>query len=504
MTPLEEAKRQTTEFLRRVSRELLGPLTSIKGSAAALLDSSYPLDPAETRQLLRIIDEQADQMHHLINDLVDITQLEAGALTVIPEPTDVGILVGWAREAVIGEGTRNGIEVDLAPDLPRVMADQRRMFQVLRDLLTNASEPTSESSTIRVGVSQQGGYVVISVEDEGRDILATRQPEEFSRTDGMYKGMWNRKDGLGLAICKGVVEAHGGRMLAESGESGRGSRFTITIPLAPRTGDGVQVPADRRLPGRDYAPILAVNDDPQADRYIRGILSQAGFPAVVTALPSEVEYLLYTKRPRLVVVDLTPPWTDGLDLMGRINLISDAPVIILAGHGSGENMKRAFELGAADYVVKPFTPTELVARVTAALRRRSTGNQAPPLEPYLFGDLSINYSERLVAITGRPVKLKPTEYKLLFELSIAGGHVLSLDQLAVLVWGPLNFGDHRMLIRTHVKEIRKKLGDDARRPTYIFTEHRTGYRMPKPETGQQDGGQDDLLPPPVAQQENQP
>ena len=129
------------------------------------------------------------------------------------------------------------------------------------------------------------------------------------------------------------------------------------------------------------------------------------------------------------------------------------------------------EIGAADYVVKPFSPTELVARIQAALRRR-----AEPLEPYRLGELAIHYEERRVTLAGRPVQLTATEYELLCKLSVNAGRVLTHDYLLQRVWTSENSGDSR-LVRAFVKKLRRKLGDDANSPTYIFTEPRVGYRM---------------------------
>ena len=238
ITPLEEVKRQRTEFLGLVSHELRTPLTAIKGSASSILGAAYPPDPTETRQFLRIIDEQADHMRYLINDLVDMTQIESGTLSVTPEPASLEDLVEQARVAFLGQGVANSIAVDMAPGLPRVMADRKRLSQVLNNLLANASERSPESSVIMVSVSPQDAYVAVSVEDDGRDVPSDRLLNlfnQFSRTDGYHMGMTPGRDGLGLAICKGIVEAHGGRISVESGGPGRGARFTFTVPVVEET-----------------------------------------------------------------------------------------------------------------------------------------------------------------------------------------------------------------------------------------------------------------------------
>ena len=137
-------------------------------------------------------------------------------------------------------------------------------------------------------------------------------------------------------------------------------------------------------------------------------------------------------------------------------------------------------MGAADYVVKPFSPTELAARIRAALRKRAAPGWAGPPGPYSLGDLSIDYAERRVTLAGRPVQVTATEYELLYRLSAAAGRVLTHDQLLQAVWGPERTGEPG-LVRNVVKRLRRKLRDDADNPTYVFTEPRVGYRMAKGE-----------------------
>ena len=139
LTPLEEVERQRAEFLGTVSHELRAPLTSIKGSAAALMRTPTTLDAAETQQFLRIIDSQADHILDLIGELLDAARIESGALSVVPEPSDPALLVDRAVGLFRSGVDRSNISVDLAADLPRVLADRRRIEQVLSNLLTNAS-----------------------------------------------------------------------------------------------------------------------------------------------------------------------------------------------------------------------------------------------------------------------------------------------------------------------------------------------------------------------------
>ena len=241
MTALEELERLRAEFLGMVSHELRGPLTSIKGSAATVLGSSTDMDPAVVRQFFRIIEEQADHMHDLVADLLDVARIETGTLPVAPEPADVAALVDRARSAFISSGGRNNLAMEIGPDLPLVTADRLRIVQVLGNLLSNAARHSSESSVITVTAVREGVYVAVSVADEGRGIPAEQLPflfRKFTRIEGDERGSGVLGSGLGLAICKGIVEAHGGRIWAESEGPGMGARFTFTLPSVEESGSG--------------------------------------------------------------------------------------------------------------------------------------------------------------------------------------------------------------------------------------------------------------------------
>ena len=481
LAPLEELERLRAEFLGLVSHELRAPLTAIKGSAATVLGASPALDPAEMVQFFRIIDEQADHMRGLISDLLDAGRIETGTLSVAPEPTAVADLVDQARNTFLSAGGRHTVRIDLPPDLPRVLADRRRIVQVLNNLFSNASRHAAESCPIRVAAVQEGVHVAISVADEGTGVPPDRLPHLFRKYADIAGGDRARgigRSGLGLAICKGLVEAHGGRIWAESGGTDQGTRFSFTIPVADEAGQGAVtgVAQSRFRSPRDGAEptrILVVDDDPQTLRYVRDALSAAGYVPLVTGDPQEVSRLVRTEKPDLVLLDLMLPGTDGIKLMASVPELADRPVIFISGYGRDETIARALESGAADYIVKPFSPTELAARVGAALRGR-----AEP-ERFLLGDLVIRYEQREVSVAGRPVRLTATEYKLLCVLSVNAGRVVTYDTLLRQVWDGRR---HNSLgpVRAYVKRLRRKLGDDADRPAYILTERGVGYRMPEP------------------------
>ena len=471
LAPLDEIERMRTEFLSLVSHELRTPLAAIMGSVATVLDASQPLDPAELREFLRVIDEQARHMRGLIGDLLDAGRIDAGTLSVSPEPSAVSDLVERARSAFLGGGGRHGIALDLPSGLPPVMADPRRIVQVLGNLLANAARHAPESSPIRVAAVREDAHVAVAVTDEGRGIAPELLPRLFSK-HGAGEGGTAAGYGLGLAICKGLVEAHGGRIRAESPGPGLGTTVTFTLPAAGEAGVAVAGPPAPPRPGEPVR-ILVVDDDPRTLRFVRDALSAAGYAPLVTGEPGELAAITRAERPRLVLLDLALPGLDGIELMRQTPELSDLPVIFISAYGRDETVARALEAGATDYIVKPFSPTELVARVRAALRR----HEAP--EPLVLGELAIDYDRRRVTVAGNPVPLTATEYELLRVLSLDAGRVVTYDTLLRRVWQGRNHTASNP-VRAFVRSLRRKLGDDAADPAWILNERGVGYRMPRP------------------------
>ena len=348
----------------------------------------------------------------------------------------------------------------------RVRACLNSIHQKRWDNVTHAPGVSASIGVAHMNCHGGGQFSVVvhySIISSGRSISCRRVPA--SR----------------LSSGSGMVEAHGGRIRAESDGPGLGARFTFTIPTAEEGGVVSPLPQLSTRPSlrsqraRDQVRILAVDDDPQALRYIRDALAGSGYAVIATGDPGDVPLLMAAEKPHLVLLDLMLPGVDGMELMQDIMVAGDVPVIFVSAYGQDRLVARAFEMGADDYVVKPFAPIELVARIGAALRRRTTSE--PPV-PYVSGDLVVDYAERLVTLRGVPVSLTAIEYRLLFELSANAGRVVTYEQLLTRVWGSEAHGDVRP-IRTAVSALRRKLQDDAEDPAYIFTELRVGYRLPR-------------------------
>ena len=477
LAPLDEIERMRTEFLGLVSHELRTPLAAIKGSTATMLNASPELDPAEAHQFFRVIDEQAEHMQGLIGDLLDAGRIDAGTLSVAPVASEVAELAERARSTFLGAGERHAIVFDLPAGLPAVMADRRRIVQVLNNLLANAARNSPEQAPIHVAAAGEGGMIAVSVTDGGRGAT----PEQLARLFRKYASLAGedggrdaRGSGLGLAICKGLVEAHGGRIRAESDGPGRGMTVTFTLPVAGEpAGTAAAAPSPAAKPD-ERARVLVVDDDPRTLRFVRDALSGAGFSTLVTGEPQEVARIIRAERPRLVLLDLILPGSDGIELMQRVPELTDLPVIFISAFGRDETVARALEAGATDYIVKPFSQTELVARVRAALRRHERPG------PFVSGDLEIDFDLRRVTVRGSEVHLTATEYGVLSVLSLNAGRVVSYETLLRQVWDGKGHADAN-IVRIFIRNLRRKLGDDASQPVWIFNHRGVGYRMPAPD-----------------------
>jgi len=484
LAALEELERMRAEFLGMVSHELRAPLSSIKGSATTLIESGETFDPAAATQFHRIIAQQADHMQGLITDLLDVARIESGQLVVQPELVNLADLIDSARLGFLGGGMSHEVQIDLPDDLPRVTADRRRILQVLLNLLGNAARHSPETLPIRISAQHEGVEVTVCVSDDGEGIEPERLPQLFTkftrRGERLHSGA--AASGLGLAISRGIIEAHGGRIWAESEGPGRGARFSFTLPAmeAPEAVAPAPTLAGPRRGRRNRVRILTVDDDPQTLRFVREELLKAGFEPILTGDPDAVSRLIAEHRPHLVLLDLILPEIDGVELMQLVPQLRERPVIFISAYGGDARISRALEQGADDYIVKPFSSTELVARIQTVLRRWTLRDAREPTEPYRLAALTINYPERLVLLDGQALHLTALEYGLLADLSSHAGRVRTHDELLRAVWGAAHL-IHKGPVRTIVKQLRQKLGDNADEPTYIFNVPRVGYRMPKPE-----------------------
>jgi two-component system alkaline phosphatase synthesis response regulator PhoP len=224
----------------------------------------------------------------------------------------------------------------------------------------------------------------------------------------------------------------------------------------------------------DVKTILVVDDEPQIARIARDYLERAGF-AVVSAGDGEGALALAaSRRPDLVILDLGLPGRDGLDVARALRRISDVPIIMLTARAEETDKVIGLELGADDYVTKPFSPRELVSRVRAVLRRTETAQVRSDL--IRVGELELDAGRMRLTVAGRRVELTPTEFRLLAALAAQPGRIFTRSQLLDAVHG-VAFESYERAIDAHVKNIRRKLEPDPRAPSYLLTVFGVGYRF---------------------------
>ena len=190
--------------------------------------------------------------------------------------------------------------------------------------------------------------------------------------------------------------------------------------------------------------------------------------------------LIEAESPDVVILDINLPDIDGFQVIRELRRFSQVPVIMLTVKGKDTDIARGLELGADDYMVKPFSHIELIARVEAVLRRTRGLPVTSEERPFVSGKLSVNFVTNEVKLDGKPVKLTSTETKLLHHLIRNEGRLLSHENLLTKVWGE-GYRDTRDLLRVHIQHLRQKLGDSVESPRIIVTEHGMGYKFVRPE-----------------------
>ncbi len=223
--------------------------------------------------------------------------------------------------------------------------------------------------------------------------------------------------------------------------------------------------------------VLVVDDEERMARFIRLNLEHDGFRVVEAYRGLEAMQALRDTMPDLIILDVMMPDIDGFEVLKMVREFSTVPVIMLTARGEEDDRVRGLELGADDYITKPFSPRELVSRVRAVLRRSEAAGTAARGEVIEVDEhLKLDFDRREVWLDGELVKLRPTEYRLLYHLVQNAGWVVTYDQLLTKVWG-YEYRDEPHYVRLYVNYLRQKLEQDPSNPKYILTERGIGYRF---------------------------
>jgi signal transduction histidine kinase/DNA-binding response OmpR family regulator len=397
----EEADAAKSAFLSTVSHELRTPLTSVLGFAKIikkrLEERIFPLVPADDRKVqqtmqqvhenLQVVVSEGERLTKLIDDVLDLAKIEAGKLEWHMGPITLQEVIDQATAATSSLFDAKGLTLvkQIAPDLPVVSGDRDRLVQVVINLISNAVKFT-DAGSVACRAERRGNDVVVSVTDTGMGIAPADQPKVFERFKQVGDTLTDKPKGtgLGLPICREIVEHHGGRIWVES-EPGRGSTFSFSLP----TSDAVQptLPLDlasvvRQLRERvtvstprtsERQPCILVVDD---DANIRELLTQefteAGYAVSTAADGRAAVHEVRRRRPDLVVLDVMMPEMNGFDVAAVLRNdpeTADIPIVILS---IVQDRERGFRLGVDRYLTKPIDTDLLFKEVGSLLEQRKS------------------------------------------------------------------------------------------------------------------------------------
>lgn len=377
ITREREVDRMKNEFVSMVSHELRTPLTSIRGALQLVVGRAQtPALSPRTHELLTISLNNSERLIRLVNDILDISKIEHGALQLRRASLEPGELCRTAVQEVATFAAGRGImlEVEIDDAAQPISADRDRALQVLTNLLSNAIKFSEPGQRVEVAAVSGEGCVRFSVRDYGRGIAPEdhlRIFEKFQQTDSSLTRDVGGT-GLGLAICKALVEEHGGRIWLDS-DLGRGATFTFTIPLVSYT----DVPASPQREA-ERPTVLVVDDNPIMRDVVRDILEDEGYGVVEASSGAEALQLARHLQPMLMTLDVMMPGLDGFDVvqaMRRDAVLRNLPVLCIS---ASSDHALGLALDDIDFLLKPFTSAELIEHVRRLI--------APPLRRVLVVD----------------------------------------------------------------------------------------------------------------------
>ncbi len=479
---VEEVRR---DFVANVSHELKTPVGALALLAETIEDAAE--DAEAVRRFAGRMRQEAARLTFLVQDLITLSRIQAAEPIPDPSPVATDTVVAEALDRCRMKANARGIALaSIGVRGLTVLGEEELLVTALRNLLENAVVYSPERTRVVVCVKKPGdGGVEISVTDQGigipeRDL--ERIFERFYRVDPA-RSRATGGTGLGLAIVKHVTAAHGGRVTVRSVE-GAGSTFTLWLPLRSEH-DGTNPDRSRPLHprhipatpsgGSSVTRVLVVEDEESFSDAISYMLRKEGFEVAVCATGPDALEAFDRTGADLVLLDLMLPGLPGSEVCRSLRERSSVPVIMLTAKDSEIDKVVGLELGADDYVTKPFSSRELVARMRAVLRRR--GDVEDVAEATLeAGPVRMDVERHVVSVRGEPVQLPLKEFELLQVLLRNADRVLTRMQLIDRVWGADYVGDTKTL-DVHIKRLRAKIETDPARPQHIVTVRGLGYKF---------------------------
>jgi two-component system, chemotaxis family, CheB/CheR fusion protein len=378
----EDANRAKDLFLAVLGHELRTPLSSLL-LHAQILRRADGMNAARLARVGEAIERAARTQMQLMDDLLDVSRIIAGKLKINPRPVDLGDIVNAAVESVSGAAERKSVAVEVTIEKPiaQVDGDPVRLQQVVSNLLTNAIKFTPPGSRVRVAVATVDGRARLEVRDTGIGIAPEFLPHVFSRFSQQDTSTARRHGGLGLglAICRHLVEQHGGTIKAESPGTDQGATFTVLLPLLPSSPDSVRTPTVRQAHSNatprvrhdlrmEGLRILLVDDDLGSRDAVAEMLGDMGADVKVAESAAEAMSTFAKQRPQILLCDIAMPDEDGYSFIRRVRSLGrdaggDVPAVALTAFASDEDQRRSLAAGFQKHLAKPVEIERLSATV---------------------------------------------------------------------------------------------------------------------------------------------
>ncbi len=368
---MERANLSKSNFLSMVSHELRTPLAVVRGYVSLILEGKIGPDPAQVREALLVADKRARHLQHLIEELLDLSRIESGNLSIRQESIFAVKHIEETVEMFRDDMEKKGltVQLDLADDLPHVWADHDKIHQIFTNLVSNAVKFSNSGGSLFIGAELKGERVNFQIRDSGIGIPPDRLDRIF---DKFYQvdSSDTRKHagtGLGLSIVKMIIAAMGGEIQVTS-EVGSGTTFTFTLPVTTEVPARETVPVQedaapaRDKPATERKRILVIEDDSDILEMTRLLLAEKNFDVVTAVDAFDGLKEFFRHPPDLVLADALLPLMTGLDLCRIIKTHPDSkslPVIMLSAAAQEDEIRSGYDVGASEYLVKPFTSQDL-------------------------------------------------------------------------------------------------------------------------------------------------
>ena len=453
-----------TAVLRAVSDDLRSPITAITTASEVLRELDDSLSEEDRDELVAVILAQVQRLDRLVANLLELSRLEAGAATPTRELWTVDGLVARALDVIAADEGR--VDVDLPSDIPPVEVDPAQLERALVNVIENALKFSGRRRASRTACNNRGR----------RGFPACDRPRAWHpgpRARARLRAVRPR-DVRERGPWLGARARHRARLRRSQRRPPLGrARVERRIRVRPRAARGRAACGRDRMNG---ARVLVVDDEPQILRALQLKLRGAGYAVDTAATASEARIKASMRPPQAIILDVLLPDGRGTDVCRELRSWSEVPILVLSAVGEEQEKIAALDAGADDYVTKPFSGDELLARLRAALRRTRTSTQRPVVE---VGDLRIDLERRHVTMSGEEVALTPIEYDLLRLLAENEGKLITHPTILREIWGPA-YAEESNYLHVYVSHLRRKIEPDPARPRYILNQPGVGYRLVDP------------------------